>query len=305
MVKQRGYTLIELLLVIALLAVLATTSLVVIRQRAESARVSKTALEMQQVMAAAMAYYADNQGWPMATGHVPSCVLPAHDEAFVKRYLPAQHATSNFGTPYCWGYAHSVQDPLFWVAVGLPDLQMARRVAAQLPNAFISRDPSTALPCDDDALCYVRADVPRPGDADQGMGSSMRVVATGDCQPSDPRYNQQCIDQGFVAGQQHYRVYFDACLSGVPHLVAMPNFFNYSNHTNSYRPLADFAAKQISCHDDGRNKERQYCDVEVRANVCGGSRCTHVPLQGSGTIGFSYVVTCLPEGVSKKAAVRF
>ncbi len=64
---QQGFTLLEVMLAIVVISTLAVFSIGMFQQQAVNAQVDKTALQMQQWLEAAKAYYVDNNAWPDGT----------------------------------------------------------------------------------------------------------------------------------------------------------------------------------------------------------------------------------------------
>lgn len=208
---EKGYTLLELTLVLAIIAVIATFALKLYRDAAESNRVNKVSLEMQHIMEAALAYNVANNFWPVDNvyGTNPDCTTP-RDTTFVNTYLPNQTNSSSYGIAFCWSGANdgtgtsqnpTPNYPKFWIALKLPGgyIKTAQQVAGMLPNAIATADvpqafvaktnpPSLAnTPCTDTTKsCYIRAEVPLPGVAENGNGN-LQVKAVGNCMPHNPQ----------------------------------------------------------------------------------------------------------------------
>ena len=130
-----GFTLIEILFVIAIMAVVAGLSLSFYQQTTVSSKVSKTALQMQQILQAASAYYIANQNqaqpWPTS--------IDQKNPDF-QVYLPIGSTTSPWGSAYPPYSANppfvdgAYNNKLFQVSVTVPSTAIAERIAGILPS---------------------------------------------------------------------------------------------------------------------------------------------------------------------------
>lgn len=106
---QYGFTLIELVLVMVIVSaiILMATSYMV--QKGENLRVDKTALQMQMILNAAMAYYVANGAWPGAsdTTLCTNCIWGPAADPLQPSYL-AGFSTNPWGQPYV--YRHNTAD---------------------------------------------------------------------------------------------------------------------------------------------------------------------------------------------------
>jgi prepilin-type N-terminal cleavage/methylation domain-containing protein len=314
---HQGFTLIEMLLVIAVIAIMATLGLTAYRRHAITARVDKVAIEMQHLLEAALAYNVDQHQWP--TPHKESrceASQPDESDAFVTHYLPNENAKSSLGPYFCWSSAKSLDAEkgdarLFWVALKVSNrrLMLAQRIAARLPNAVVTSDLDQAAPQSCDTTnCYVRAEVVQPAATSNRAGGRGMVVAIGDCPSptsSTNAANSTCtrIPSSEAA---KYRITFNACPTGtLPRVVAFPNFIKYP--ANNY---PGFTVKNIDAERTNdactlsaaaEDEKQQSCDVIVHATTCMGAgpfKCSYADisqLRRSGSVGASYVVACLPS----------
>jgi len=158
--RTLGFTLIEILFVIAILSVIASFGISMLQKRAQQTKVEKTALQVQQIFQAALAWHADKNEWPYYTTEgetktvKDACVKTddAPSVEFIGKYLPIQEISADNKLINAWGLAYSncmppgtapkPSDPKFQVEVGLPSAQVAAQVAALLPNAIVKKDTS-------------------------------------------------------------------------------------------------------------------------------------------------------------------
>jgi len=120
----KGFTLIEILFVIAILSVLASLGLSVLQQRAQQLKVERAALQMQQILQAGMAFKADDAGgaWPI------SCT----QDTFIK-YLSVNSTGNPWGNTTTCGPVTGT--PKFQVKTQVPTEKIADQIIALLPNA--------------------------------------------------------------------------------------------------------------------------------------------------------------------------
>jgi prepilin-type N-terminal cleavage/methylation domain-containing protein len=83
--KLRGFSLLEMMLVIAIMAVISVAGLSYLRERVVNAKINKTALQMQQWLQAAIAYHNDTKKWPENV----NSLLPDAQDPTKAYYMPA------------------------------------------------------------------------------------------------------------------------------------------------------------------------------------------------------------------------
>ena len=69
--KTKGFTLVELLIVIVVIAILAAISIVAYNGVTQKARDDERASDARNIINAAASYHADNDKWPEARGTIP------------------------------------------------------------------------------------------------------------------------------------------------------------------------------------------------------------------------------------------
>lgn len=129
--QQRGFTLFEIMLVIAVMAVMAMAGVQYMQAKARTAKVDRAALQMQQWLQAGMAYYVDHQEWP------------ASEEVLIAGgYLPGNLTTNPWGGAYSPTFVPQAR--AFTVTTTVPTESVAsdedaanilRQLATRLPNA--------------------------------------------------------------------------------------------------------------------------------------------------------------------------
>jgi len=140
---QKGYTLLELMLVIALMAVIAMAGLATLQSRTQTIKIDKAAIEMQHWLEAGMGYFVDKQEWPSSISEIVS-----------KGYMPDGSSGPdgpNGNNKNPWGYPYQIKTigrNLFAVSTVTPQFKaknkksnhmaIAKRVASRLPNAYAS-----------------------------------------------------------------------------------------------------------------------------------------------------------------------
>lgn len=294
-VRSKAFTLIELLLVIAIISILAAVGVMTYRQSFQTNRVDKVSIEMQHVLEAAMAFYVDNNAWPEAQ----PCDSSIQTNTFVTNYLPNGNAMSPLGHNYCWGQAGGSTNRLFWVAVQIPgnatdSLATATRIAAHLPNAVTTSAPDQpdipAAACASDT-CFVRAEITVPG-ASTNAVSSLSIAASGDCQTGKTIPNTgggNCIDTS-MAQLQTYQISFTSCPMGTqPVLTANPNFITYPQLDGGNSPAVSSAQSMGCTNSPGANQGN--CKLNVVVQVCVGitGQCTTKNVTAAGA---SYIIVC-------------
>lgn len=129
--KILGFTLIEILFVIAIISVMASLGISVLQQRSQQLKVQKTALQMQQILQAGMAFKADSatSDWPVSG-----------DTTFETKYLPVNSTYNPWGTAV-YSYGPVTPDKKkFFVSTVTPSAKIATQIVALLPNAATQGD---------------------------------------------------------------------------------------------------------------------------------------------------------------------
>lgn len=212
-IYKQGFTLIEILFVIAILSVLASLGISVLQQRAQQLKVERTALQMQQILQAGMAFKADaaDQKWPECGPTPPKS--PNFD-----KYMPTGLSLNPWGYTYFCGKPEGKE--VFQVKVQVPgsatNTKIADQIIALLPNAGkdVTTDPTKA---------YVFTEVSGTG----GGGTTTEKIVFKDvgsitiCDSSDGSCG---ADRFTTAGVYTYRGTIPiSCPSGMTgHLLFLP-----------------------------------------------------------------------------------
>lgn len=207
---QDGYTLIELLLVVAVISLIAALGIKTYRDKSESDRINIAALNLQHVLESGISYNVANKGlWPKSNWNPCNSTAlhstPPQDDNFVKNFLPNESNQSNFGAPICWSGDGDPNDPTqkqkanrFWAAFTTGNdgnaVNLAKRIASRLPNAIITNNPNQENPaptntCDGVTLCYVKAVVTMLGGG--SANSPTYIAGMGYCNGSEDANKKQ------------------------------------------------------------------------------------------------------------------
>lgn len=130
LIKTKAFSLIEVLLVIAIISVLATIGLSFANKYAERIKVQRTAFEIQQILEAGVEYYNANNAWPKQDqeGKIT-------DE--FKLYLPlAVESDLRLKNPWGNSYTFLGNNFKFIVRTAFNNTNIASQVEALLPNAY-------------------------------------------------------------------------------------------------------------------------------------------------------------------------
>jgi prepilin-type N-terminal cleavage/methylation domain-containing protein len=137
-----GFSLLEMLLVLAIGSAIVLMSVGYLQQRTQNMQVDRTAQQMQQILNAALAYYVNNSKWPTDIG-----------ADLQGTYLPAAVAPATAGTiasPWAGvAYTISSTDTLFTVSLALPVMantaEVATIIAGKLPLADVVVSGTTTV----------------------------------------------------------------------------------------------------------------------------------------------------------------
>jgi len=154
---KRGFTLIEVMLVLVIVSVGISMLLGYVTQRMDQARRDRETLQIQQILNAAMVYYVNNGKWPDSYAGPPSgnptaigTTLNSTHPLLVNNYLPpGPSASAGWVSPYGTSYITYVNQTtnVFYVFNKLPASQTgnlsASLIASTLPSGFTTKDTFT------------------------------------------------------------------------------------------------------------------------------------------------------------------
>jgi len=98
--RRKGFTLIELVMVIVILGILASVAIIKIQDVLQSGRVSKAASDVNIIKKALMSYYGDN-------GYFPAEVAAGVDPGLAPDYIDAWPAETPWNGEYDYGYGYA------------------------------------------------------------------------------------------------------------------------------------------------------------------------------------------------------
>jgi type II secretory pathway pseudopilin PulG len=165
-VKSAGFTLIELLLMLTIVSLILVTAIRLGVQKQEETRVSRTLLQMQQILNAGLAFYMETGDWPNRTTDLRG------------KYLPPAAVT--FKPPWQTSYyGVGKKDDMFYVYAKVPSGGIASTIAGKLPNSYVTTStfadggpPPSVRNCSATADCMIVASINPPG---QNLSNSTSV----------------------------------------------------------------------------------------------------------------------------------
>ena len=176
--NTKGFTLIEMLLVMVIVSAIIMMGIGYMQQRVAMSKVDRTAAQMQQILNAGLAYYVSNGKWPTnlaclqgTSSSDPSC----------SNYLPAD-LKSPYGKAYIiWDDTNNPNPSVFRIYTFISfaaelSKSYATMVAGKLPMAYTAESYTNTSPCGGSPICYIVASVTIPG---QNLGNATSVNFAG------------------------------------------------------------------------------------------------------------------------------
>lgn len=159
--KIKGFTLLEILLVLAIASSLVVLMLNFTTQRSDELRRDKTVLQMQQILNAGMSFYLNNSFWPLKSASITSTLCDTTtwtDLSALKtpaNYIPTNLTTNAYGNNYEINCNTASNGGGFYVYTTANTPNNARIIAGRLPMAYITTPASRsgAMPPVQPATC--------------------------------------------------------------------------------------------------------------------------------------------------------
>ena len=283
---NKGFTLIEILLVIAIIGIVATITLTSYQRQTMNFKVEKTALEMQEIMQAAANYYRDWGTWP----YTKNGGFNNYMEAYFVPYLPV--ATTGSGVYLYSPWTVGTSNMTYWidttdvnkfkVQIQVPSMTIGRRIAGLLPYGYA---------WETSGKYYIYAYLPAPNQQGSANGLLIKDVGTRKDNNTATPVTITCPPN------------FTGNVEAVPNDLnaydpVSPYGYYYVYRLRAYKMDANSNALNTNCTRGGTDsKGNSYwnCPVsthyESRASFSGFGFET----RKAGTMGFTYVAFCFPN----------
>ncbi len=183
-VKIKGFTLIEMLLVLTIISAIVYGSITYMQQRTTQTMIDRTTSQMQQLLAAGLSYYAANSLWPTSL----ACLQGGAGAPCQVQYVPnvASISSNPWGNPYKIAssgsvfYVYTAVPPQTGSGTGTPSSyasSVAASIAGSLPLSYTANPSGVppadiGTPCGTGAVgCRVVTSVNTPPTSIQNLGS--------------------------------------------------------------------------------------------------------------------------------------
>lgn len=248
--KIKAFSLIEMLLVIAILSALVSLGLVFANKYAQQVKVEKTALEINHILEAGIKYYTVNNKWPD---------FPLDANNPFKKYLTLNDLKNPWGGVY--EYANSVIK--FKVTTELPSSALATRVLDLLPNGYIDGTSNKKVIAE--ISSYMQSESSQVSWLINDIGS----ISLMSCDVSSP----PCIN-ALGKSQNPVTVNVRACpLGWTQKLITTPRNIEFATIVRSaslfFPTVIGAADQEISCSNNPMSKFAT-CKIDVffQASLC-------------------------------------
>lgn len=256
---MKGFTLIEILLVLAIIAMLIYLGIGYYQQHLISSRIDKASLQMQQILNAGLAYYLANGEWPADLGTLQNPKAPYLPSTIISPFL------TNSYTVFYDKQSPTLLSVSLKISAANNSAALAESIAGKLPLAYTTtsnpqKNPPTKVNnCQSGKVCYVVGQVNIPG---QNLNNAMAVNFVGEYRnggcvpvPNCPAFSpngQQMTPQIFVV---------PASVSGfskssLSQILPIESFTAYATGPTSQAganpPACQNGAKR-SCKEQGNN----------------------------------------------------
>lgn len=260
--KERGFTLVEMLLVLVIVSALIMAGFNYFQQKTMQNKIDKTALEMQQILTAAMTFYVAKGVWPDADSNASADIIACLqgngatfgkapstttcDLALLPNTATAPSAPwmddKGVLTPYSVAANVAAGDPKFYVYVSIEPKAnrnndvSAKMIANKMPLGYASDSasgipPAAPVDCKATTACAAIASVMPPAQnlVNAGNVTYAGAYKHGGCIPVptcpiDPSTQKQLVPQVFV----------------VPSSIS--GFSDMSGSTHNIVPITSFTA---------------------------------------------------------------
>ncbi len=146
---KKGFTLIEMLLVLVVMSAILVMYIGYMNQKTEQMRLDKTALQIQQILNAGLAYYVNNNVWPVNCTQLGDLSTLQNEN-----YLPSGTINSPYGNPYslyCSSYTG-----VFTVSTTVPSDTETQLLLGRVPMSAVTNCasyPGAVCPCLSGTTC--------------------------------------------------------------------------------------------------------------------------------------------------------
>lgn len=261
LIKPRlGFTLIEILFVIALIGVITAFSLSAYQKKAENTKIDKTALQIQQLLQAGTAYYNDNGCWP--NDENPSCPASNFGD-----YLPfgTTSIDNPWGQPY--NYRPTSTKNLFEVTTVAPNTAIAKRIISRLPFSQIHNTRT------------VKTEITRPG-GQGGETSNFMIKTIGRTSSMNDRSS---------SSNDERTVNFTCPSNWQPGIIATPHRIKSNNARGFGSVILSELRVYRSCYENGPENHYQ-CKLTVKFETK-STEDSHTT--SAGQVSLTYIGYCV------------